>query len=291
MAVVDGALAAAEAGLQTAEPPPSPRPSRSARLARAAAPALTAGAVLLAAWQLVVALRLRPAYLVPGPAEVWSSFVVQWRQGHVTAAVATSLGRGAVGFALALLIGTPLGLVMGRVRAVRLAIGSLVAALQSLPSVVWVVPGLIVLGPDPATVVFVVVVGAVPSVAQGAATAVQQTPPLLLDVGRALGARGPALYRHVVIPAALPGYLSGVTQAWAFAWRSLMAAELITQSADLGLGLGQLLDTGRQTLDMSLALMAILVILAVGIAVDTLVFAPLSRGVNRRRGLAGTHGR
>lgn len=285
MPVAEGGLAGVEAGLDALQRQAPAEPSWGVRLVRAAAPKLTAAAVLLAAWQLVVALRLRPTYLLPGPAEVWSAFLGQWRQGHVAAAVVTSLGRGAVGFAVALLAGTPLGLAMGRVRVVRLAIGSLVAALQSLPSVVWVVPGLIVVGPYPATIVLVVVLGALPSVAQGVAGAVEQTPPLLVDAGRALGARGLSLYRHVVIPAALPGFLSGVKQAWSFAWRSLMAAELITQSADLGLGLGQLLDSGRQTLDMSLTVMAILVILAVGVAVDALVFAPLCRGANRRRGL------
>ena len=254
---------------------------------RIVAPKLCAAALLLGAWQLAATVHVRPAYLLPAPADVWTTFVAQWREGHVTGAVWTSLSRGATGYALALLIGTPLGLLLARVAPVRLAIGSLVAALQSLPSVVWVVPGLLLLGPGGATIVFVVVVGAFPAVALGAADAVDQTPPLLVDVGRSLGARGLALYRHVLLPAALPGYLAGARQAWSFAWRSLMAAELITQSSDLGLGLGQLLDSGRQTLDMSLAIMAILVILAVGIAVDGLVFSPLTRTVNRRRGLGG----
>ena len=254
---------------------------------RGMVPRLCAAALLLGAWQLAASLHVRPAYLLPAPADVWSTFAAQWREGHVTGAVWTSLSRGAVGFALALLIGTPLGLLMARVATVRLAIGSLVAALQSLPSVVWVVPGLLLLGPGGATIVFVVVVGAFPSVALGAVAALEQTPPLLVDVGRSLGARGLALHRHVLLPAALPGYLAGTRQAWSFAWRSLMAAELITQSADLGLGLGQLLDAGRQTLDMSLSIMAILVILAVGVAVDGLVFSPLTRTVNRRRGLVG----
>jgi NitT/TauT family transport system permease protein len=290
MSVADAERARTEAGLDALELTVPPAPSRRRRAVRTVAPKLSAVAVLLAAWQLVVSLHLRPAYLIPAPAGVWSTFTEQWRQGHVGAAVWTSLSRGAVGFALALLIGTPLGLLMARVAPVRLAIGSLVAALQSLPSVVWVVPGLLLLGPYPATVVFVVVVGAFPSVTLGVVAAAEQTPPLLVDVGRALGARGLALHRHVLIPAALPGYLAGVKQAWSFAWRSLMAAELITQSADLGLGLGQLLDSGRQTLDMSLTIMAILVILAVGVAVDSLVFSPLSRGVNRRRGLVEVRG-
>ncbi|HEX3604819.1 MAG TPA: ABC transporter permease subunit [Candidatus Dormibacteraeota bacterium] len=275
-------MAVAEARFAIAHQAPR---SRLHSAVRAAAPKLTAVAVLLAVWQLVVILHLRPGYLVPGPRDVWSTFAEQWREGHVLGAVWTSLSRSAVGFAIAVLIGTPLGLLMARVALVRLAAGSLVAALQSLPSVVWVVPGLLLLGPSPSTILFVVVMGAAPSVALGLAQAVEQTPPLLVDVGRAAGARGLALYRHVLLPAAFPGYVAGLRQAWSFAWRSLMAAELITQSADLGLGLGQLLDSGRQTLDMSLSITAILLILAVGVAVDALVFSPLSRGVNRRRGL------
>ena len=287
MAVADADLVRTGAGLDALELSAPPAPSRLRRVVRVVAPKLCAAAVLLAAWQVAVSLHVRPSYLLPAPSDVWSTFVAQWREGHITGAVWTSISRGAFGFAIALLIGTPLGLLMARVATVRLAIGSLVAALQSLPSVVWVVPGLLLLGPNGATIVFVVVLGAFPSVALGAVAALEQTPPLLVDVGRSLGARGVALHRHVLLPAALPGYLAGCRQAWSFAWRSLMAAELITQSSDLGLGLGQLLDSGRQTLDMSLAIMAILVILAVGIAVDGLVFSPLIRTVNSRRGLGG----
>ena len=287
MAVADADLVRTGAGLDALELSAPPSPSRLRRVLRVVAPKACAAAVLLATWQLAVSLHMRPSYLLPAPSDVWSTFVAQWRDGHITGAVWTSISRGAFGFAIALLAGTPLGLLLARVAVARLAIGSLVAALQSLPSVVWVVPGLLLLGPNGATIVFVVVVGALPSVALGAAAALEQTPPLLVDVGRSLGARGFALHRHVLLPAALPGYLAGARQAWSFAWRSLMAAELITQSADLGLGLGQLLDSGRQTLDMSLAVMAILVILGVGIAVDGLVFSPLIRSVNGRRGLGG----
>jgi len=128
--------------------------------------------------------------------------------------------------------------------------------------------------------------GAVPSIAGGMVSAFDQIPPLLLRVGDAMGARGVDRYRHIILPAALPGYVAGLKQAWSFSWRSLMAAELIASGGDLGLGLGQLLDQGRAQEAMPQMLVAILLILAVGVLVDGLVFAPLDRGVRRRRGLA-----
>jgi NitT/TauT family transport system permease protein len=130
------------------------------------------------------------------------------------------------------------------------------------------------------------VMGALPSIAGGMVSAVDQIPPLLMRVGDAMGARGLARYRYIVLPAALPGYVAGLKQAWSFSWRSLMAAELIVNGGSLGIGLGQLLDTGRAQVDMQLMLMSIGLILGVGVLVDALIFAPLDRGVRRRRGLS-----
>ncbi|MFN2568063.1 MAG: ABC transporter permease, partial [Candidatus Dormibacteria bacterium] len=187
---------------------------------------------------------------------------------------------------LALLVGTPLGLVVARVRMVRLAIGSLISALQSLPSVTWVPLGIVWFGLSEATILFVVVMGALPSIAGGLVSAVDTIPPGLLRTGAAMGAGRWQMYRHVILPAALPGYIAAVKQAWAFSWRSLMAAELITFSPELRLGLGQLLDSGRQLNDMSLVVTSIVLILAVGVAVDVLALGPLHRRVLRVRGLA-----
>jgi NitT/TauT family transport system permease protein len=201
--------------------------------------------------------------------------------------VLNSLGRASVGYAVSLVFGTLLGIAVARVRFLRNSLGSLIAGLQSLPSVTWVPFGILAFGLSNTTIYFVVIMGAFPSIASGAVAAYDQIPPLLLRVGRAMGARGPALYRHVIIPAAMPGYVAGLKQAWSFSWRSLMAAELIAVSPQLGLGLGQLLDSGRQQVDMRLVLASIIVILFVGIAVDELVFAPLDKGIRRRRGLSG----
>jgi NitT/TauT family transport system permease protein len=133
----------------------------------------------------------------------------------------------------------------------------------------------------------VVLLGAAPSVANGLLAGFDQTPPLFDRVGRVLGLGELARIRHVLLPAALPGYLAGLKQGWAFSWRSLMAAELITYSPALGIGLGQLLNVGRELSRMDLVITSIGLILVVGIAIELLVFAPLERRVLRTRGLTG----
>jgi len=256
------------------------------RLARALAPRLAVIVVLVLVWQLVVVLHVKPTYALPAPADVWAKLVEQASAGHLPEAIFTSLRRAALGYAAALVVGTLVGVAVARLGVLGTGVGSLLAALLSLPSVTWVPIGILWFGLSDATIYFVVILGAFPSIARGVISAFGQIDPLILRLARSLDARGPALYRHFLLPAALPGYLTGMQQAWAFSWRSLMAAELIAISPQLGLGLGQLLDSGRELADMPLALAAMIGILAVGLAVDELLFRPLERGVLRRRGLA-----
>ncbi|KWX09388.1 sulfate ABC transporter permease, partial [Carbonactinospora thermoautotrophica] len=176
---------------------------------------------------------------------------------------------------------------VARFRTLRTAIGPVLSGLQSLPSVAWVPAAIIWFGLSDATIYTVVLLGAVPSIANGLVAGLDQVPPLFLRVGRTLGARGLASVRHVLLPAALPGYVAGLKQGWAFSWRSLMAAELIAISPDLGPGLGQLLEVGRELSDMSLVVAAILLILLVGIGIELFVFAPVERRILHGRGLAG----
>ncbi len=168
------------------------------------------------------------------------------------------------------------------------AIGPIISGLQSLPSVAWVPAAIIFFGIGDAAIYAVILLGAVPSIANGMVSGIDQVPPLYSRVGQVLGARGWQTARYVLLPAALPGYVGGLRQGWAFSWRSLMAAELIVNSPELGEGLGQLLDQGRFLSSKTLVFAGILGILAVGIAVELLLFAPLERRVLRRRGLTGT---
>ncbi|MCQ0025139.1 ABC transporter permease [Streptomyces somaliensis DSM 40738] len=276
-----------EAGLDALEAVEPRRASLRRTLTGRVLPPVAAVALVLAVWQLMVWLEAADAYKLPAPSAVWDSLSEMWLQGTLFGVLWTSVSRALSGFLLALAIGTPLGLLVARVKVVRAAVGPVLSGLQSLPSVAWVPPAVLWLGLNDRMMYAVILLGAVPSIANGLIAGVDQVPPLFLRAGRTLGATGLRGARHVVMPAALPGYLAGLKQGWAFSWRSLMAAELIASSPELGLGLGQLLENGRNNSDMPGIFLAILLILLVGVAVDLLLFSPLERTVLRRRGLLG----
>ncbi len=281
----DGDLAGLEAGLDALETRTAARPPARQVLRAKVLPPVTAVVLVLVAWQLAYHFQAKPHYELPSPAEVAGSVRAMWLQGTLLGYVWTSVSRGALGFVVSVLIGTPLGLLVARVAPVRAAIGPILSGLQAMPSVAWVPAAIIWFGLNDSTVYAVVLLGAVPSIANGLVSGVDQVPPLFLRAGRVIGATGLRAVRHVLLPAALPGYLSGLKQGWAFAWRSLMAAEIIATSPMLGTGLGQLLENARTNSDMPGVLAAILLILVVGIGIELLVFKPVERRVLRSRGL------
>ncbi|MEU3830122.1 ABC transporter permease subunit [Streptomyces sp. SID486] len=280
------ATGSVEAGLDALETAQSGRTPFRRTFVDKIVPPVVAVAVVLVVWQGLITLKIvdDPTKL-PAPAAVWDAFRNDWLQGKLLGYIWTSVSRGLLGFCFALLIGTPLGLLVGRVRFVRAAIGPILSGLQSLPSVAWVPPAVVWFGLNNSMMYTVILLGAVPSIANGLVSGVDQVPPLYLRAGRTMGATGLKGTWHVTLPAALPGYVAGMKQGWAFSWRSLMAAEIIAQFPDLGVGLGQLLENGRTASDMAMVFEAILLILFVGIAIDLLIFSPLERWVLRSRGL------
>ncbi|WP_037625339.1 ABC transporter permease [Streptomyces aureus] len=236
-------------------------------------------------WQLACSLHLASPEKLSSPAEVWHALTLLWSEGTLFSIIWTSLWRGVTGFVAAVAIGTPIGLVVARVKPIRAAIGPVLTGLQSLPSVAWVPAAVIWLGINNSAMYAVILLGATPSIANGLIAGIDQVPPLFLRAGRTLGASGLRGARHVLLPAALPGYLAGLKQGWAFSWRSLMAAELIASSPDLGIGLGRYLQNQREFSDMPGVLLGIILIFAVGVAIDLLFFSPLERRVLRSRGL------
>jgi NitT/TauT family transport system permease protein len=275
-----------EAGLDALEVPAlPPRPGPAKVFVRSVLPPMVAVAAFIALWQLAYSTGIKPSYALPSPLDVFRTFGQTVRDGRAWEAISISVSRGAVGFVASWMVGTVLGLAMWRSRWLRAALGPFVSGLQSLPSVAWVPAAIIWFGLSDAAIYAVVLLGAVPSIANGLLAGFDQVPPLLDKVGRVLGLGAVGRIRHVLLPAALPGYLAGLKQGWAFSWRSLMAAELITYSPALGIGLGQQLNIGRELNAMDLVIASIVLILVVGVAIELLVFAPVERRVLRARGL------
>lgn len=281
-------VASLEAGLDALETN-APSASRGwKQILNSVFPPVLALGLLLAVWQLVCLAELKPSYMLPSPADVFGSLADLLSDGVAQDAVVNSLSRAFIGFGISVVIGTALGLILANVSWFRRGFGPLITGLMVLPSVAWVPAAILWFGISTKAMLFVVVLGAAPSIANGLLSGIGQIPTLYPNVGKVLGARGMSAVWHITMPAALPGYLGGLRQGWAFAWRSLMAAELIAFSPKLGIGLGQLLQQGRELSDMPTVMASIILILAVGIFVELCVFAPLERRVLRQRGLLGT---
>jgi NitT/TauT family transport system permease protein len=243
--------------------------------------------VVVAIWQALWAAAFWPEYKLPAPADVGAAIWKIVENGDIVGFLWTSVHRAVIGFLIAVVVAIPLGLLIANFGIVRRGIGPIVSGLQSLPSVAWVPAAILWFGLTDASIYFVVLLGAVPSIANGLVSGMDQIPPILPRVGKVLGAGRLASARHILLPAALPGFLGGLKQGWAFSWRSLMAAELIATSPQLGVGLGQFLHNGMSLSDMSMVMAAIILILFVGIGIELLVFRPLERSVLRARGLTG----
>lgn len=282
--VADSELGRLEEGLDNLETRTTQRGSFTSYLGRLLSP-LIAIAVIVIIWQVVFWFQLQPDYVLPGPLQVWDALQVQREQDLLWESALNSIRRAIQGFLIAIVIATPLGLALGFYPKFRAIFGPIVTGLQQLPSVAWVPAAIIWFGLSDATIYTVVLLGAVPSIANGLLAGMDQIPPIYLRAGQVMGARGWGRTVRIVLPAAWPGYLAGLEQGWAFAWRSLMAAELIAVSPALGPGLGQMLETGRVLGDMSLILGAIAMIMAAGILIERLVFSPLRQRTLRNRGL------
>lgn len=259
------------------------RPKRRTRLWAATWPKLIAVGVVLGVWQGVVWAAFWPSYALPGPVTAFKELGRLIPTGHFWHATATTMTRAILGYGIALAVGTILGAVISRSMILRRAFGSFLTGLQSMPSIAWFPLTILLFKLSEAAILAVVILGAAPSIANGLISGVDQIPPLMLRAGRVLGARGLAAFRHVVLPAALPGYVAGLKQGWAFAWRSLMAGELIVVIESRP-ALGAELNFAREFSDAPRLLAMMIVILAVGIIVDS-GFGIIENRIRRKRGL------
>jgi NitT/TauT family transport system permease protein len=248
-------------------------------------PKVLAVALVLAVWELI-ALSGYKKDIFPAPGPTLANLWDQLHTSLLWRAIGTTLERAVIGFALAILIGGVVGALVSRIRPLRAAVGSLITGLQTLPSIVWFPFAIILFGETTTAILFVIILGAAPSIANGLISGVDYTPPLLLKAGHMMGLRRLSLYRYLILPASLPAFVAGLKQGWAFAFRSLMAGELIVIIANRP-SLGILLNTDQDQADLVSATAIIIVILIIGICVDA-AFGMADRSIRRRRGLTAS---
>ena len=241
-------------------------------------------ALILVVWE-AVTLTGWKHYVLKGPGPVFSNLWNEMLHGSPSlwSIIGFTLETAIVGYAAALVIGSVIGLLVARIPPLRAAVGSIITGLQTMPSIAWVPFAIIIFGESESAILFVVILGAAPSIAAGLISGVDYTPPLLLRAGKTMGLRGLALYRYLILPASLPAFVAGMKQGWAFAWRSLMAGEIVVQIVGQ-FSIGQSISVDQQNLDFAAATSMLIVILIIGLVVDT-IFTKADLALRRRRGL------
>lgn len=238
--------------------------------------------LLVLIWEAVYKLGVWPPYLFPSPGDVAKALYWGFQDKTFLLGMSVSIQRILIGYVISLVFGITLGLLIGRFKTLDETVGSLMTGLQVLPSICWLPLAILWFGLNEQAIQFVIIMGAFLSIAIATDSGIRNIPPIYIRAAKTMGVRGLNLYTRVILPAALPSVATGMKLGWSFAWRSLMAGELIFVS----IGLGHLLQVGRELNDMPQVMAVMLLIVAVGLTFDQLVFAQLEKRLRRQWGTA-----
>lgn len=236
--------------------------------------------LLILSWAALSHTSAFPPYLFPTPQKVGQALFDGFSDCTFLIGLAASMQRILIGYTISVIVGTLLGMLVARFKTLDETIGSLFTGLQVLPSICWLPLAILWFGLSEWSIQFVVIMGSLLAVAIATENGIKNIPPIYARAARTMGVEGIHLYRRVILPAALPSMVTGMKLGWSFAWRSLMAGELIFVSA----GLGHLLQMGRELHDMAQVVAVMLMITAIGLLFDQLLFAQLERKMRNQWG-------
>jgi len=244
--------------------------------------------LLILIWQAMVDKGFWPSYLIPSPTEVGEYLFNATKDGTLPEACYVTLRRLLQGYVFGFIVGIPFGLLLARFQLLHDTLGIIALGLQALPSVCWAPLAILWFGQTEKAMFFIVVMGSVWSISLATETGVKHVPLLLIRAAKTMGSKGLHLWLKVILPATLPFIISGLKQGWAFAWRSLMAAEVYI-TVLTGFGLGNLLHYGRELHAMEAVIGIMLVIMLIGLIIDQLAFTPIEHWLHRRWGTGRGH--
>jgi len=236
--------------------------------------------VLLFLWYFLFALKIWPAYIFPAPLMVWKALIQGFRTHIFINAILISLFRVSIGFGISILFGAVLGILMKRSKIIDETFGRFVMGMQTLPSISWFPLAILWFGLSEMTIIFIAVMGSLFSITMSVYSGLKHIPSIYIQIARNMGSRRLKMLWLVLIPAAAPSLIVGLKQGWSFAWRSLIAGELLFVS----LGLGYLLMMGRELNDISQIIAVLFIIILISIAVDRIVFGIMESRMKKRWG-------
>lgn len=219
--------------------------------------------------------------MFPSPGGVVDNLFLGFRDSSYSIAIGYSLKRVFIGYLISMVLGLGIGLLIVRISYLDKTVSPLLLGLQTLPSICWLPLAILWFGIGEDAIIFVIAIGSIFSISMSVVSGIKNVPPIYMRVANTMGANGLKAYINVIIPAALPAIISGMKQGWSFAWRALMAGELLSPKN----GLGYALTIGRDLSDMNQVLGVMMIIVAIGLVIDKLVFGRLEQSIRYRWGL------
>ncbi len=257
-------------GLVRSERTSSRRPGAGPNRARIGSRTVSAVtiAVLLIAWAVAAELQLVSPVFLPTPDAVIRKFISVAREGFVDATLLqhllASLGRVFGALAVSLLVGIPVGLAIGLSTIGRGIFDPVLEFLRPIPPLAYLPLIVIWFGIGEPSKILVIALAMLPPIALSAAAGVRSVSREKVNAARALGASGLQVIRHVTIPSALPGILTGLRIALGAGWTTLVAAELVAATR----GLGFMIQSAAQFLVTDVVVMGIFVIALVAFILE-----------------------
>lgn len=248
--------------------------------------------ILIIVWELIYKLNVEylgvwKAYSFPSPVDVTKTLLNLIEDNTLGIAILASLKRVSVGYLIATFIGLILGIIIVKFKYIDENLKPLILGLQTLPSICWLPFAILWYGLNESSIIFVIVIGSTFSIAIAVESSIKNINPIYVKAAKTLGAKGSKVYLDVILPASLPGILSGLKQGWSFAWRALMAGEMLSAT----IGLGQVLMMGRDLSDISQVMAIMLVIIILGLIVEKLIFGKIEEHIRTRWGLGAESAR
>lgn len=242
--------------------------------------------ILIVIWEAVYkigvdVLGIWKSYTFPSPIAVFKTLVGLIADNTLGIAILASLKRIISGYSISVVLGVIIGLTTVRFKYLDENLSPLVLGLQTLPSICWLPFSILWFGLNESAVIFVIAIGSTFAVAISIESGIKNVNPLYIRAAKTMGASGFKIYWNVIIPASLPNFIMGLKQGWSFAWRALMAGEMLSATK----GLGQVLMVGRDLADISQVVAVMVVIIFLGLAVDKLIFAPVEVNIRQKWGL------
>lgn len=237
--------------------------------------------VLIGVWEIFFRLKLWPDFSFPSPGGVTENLITGFKDNSYFIAVAISMKRIIIGYLISLVIGFSLGLLIIRVKFLDETLSPLLLGLQTLPSICWLPLAILWFGIGEDSIIFVVAIGSIFSICMAVVSGIKNVPPIYMRAAKTMGAKGLKAYTTVILPAAFPAIVTGMKQGWSFAWRALMAGELLSPKD----GLGYALTIGRDLADMNQVVGVMILIITIGLLIDKFIFGRLEYSIRNRWGL------